>query len=119
METPGASNSSTPIAANTTYLVVGLVEYAGGVQNKYLWVNPGTGTLNGSDLATGTAIHSVLGTAKTAFGGTMAMAWTQDATIDEIRVGTTYADVTPIPEPASILLLVSGLVGAYKLRRRS
>jgi len=38
---------------------------------------------------------------------------------DEIRVGESYADVTPIPEPASILLLVSGLVGAYKLRRRS
>jgi hypothetical protein len=43
-------------------------------------------------------------------------------TLDSLAYGTGSGDaitLTVIPEPASILLLVSGLVGAYKLRRRS
>jgi hypothetical protein len=41
--------------------------------------------------------------------------------IDEIRIGTTYADVVPsIPEPNVVILLVTGLIGimAYAWRRR-
>jgi hypothetical protein len=38
---------------------------------------------------------------------------------DELRVGTTYADVTPIPEPATWMLLVVGSVSVSRVRRRS
>ena len=49
--------------------------------------------------------------------------WTGRANFDEIRFGTTLADVGPtpaVPEPASILLLTSGMVGGLGLaiRRR-
>jgi streptogramin lyase len=39
---------------------------------------------------------------------------------DEIRVGTTYADVTPIPEPSTLALLGVGAISllGYALRRR-
>jgi len=36
--------------------------------------------------------------------------------VDEIRIGTTLADVIPVPEPASVALL--GLGGLMLLRRR-
>lgn len=39
------------------------------------------------------------------------------AGLDEIRIGTTYADVTPIPEPATLALLSLG--GLAMIRRRS
>jgi hypothetical protein len=40
--------------------------------------------------------------------------------IDELRVGTTYADVTPTPEPSSLVLLGIGAISvlAYVWRRR-
>jgi hypothetical protein len=39
------------------------------------------------------------------------------AFLDEIRIGTTFADVTPIPEPATLALLSLG--GLAMIRRRS
>ena len=39
--------------------------------------------------------------------------------IDEIRVGATFDDVVvAVPEPASILMAITGLVGVYGIRRR-
>jgi len=40
--------------------------------------------------------------------------------VDEIRIGTTYASVTPTPEPGTITLLVIGLISlvAYAWRKR-
>ncbi len=35
---------------------------------------------------------------------------------DEIRFGTTYADVTPIPEPLSVVLLIGGVLGFLLMR---
>lgn len=39
-------------------------------------------------------------------------------TIDEIRFGTSYADVLPIPEPSSALLAIPALAGSLSRRRR-
>lgn len=42
--------------------------------------------------------------------------------IDELRIGTTWADVTPVPEPSAALLGGCGLLvllGCYRLRRRN
>jgi hypothetical protein len=59
-------------------------------------------------------------------GGTFALVDTTGLgdgyTLDSLAYGTGSGDaitLTVIPEPASILLMLSGIVGAYKLRRRS
>lgn len=39
------------------------------------------------------------------------------ATFDEIRIGTTWADVVPVPEPATALLLAAGMCSLLKRRR--
>ena len=38
--------------------------------------------------------------------------------VDELRIGTTFADVTPVPEPATISLLAIGGLMALRRRRR-
>jgi len=42
-----------------------------------------------------------------------------DASVDEIRIGTTWADVTPVPEPGVLALTGLGLMGLLSLRRRN
>ncbi len=39
--------------------------------------------------------------------------------IDEIRLGTTYADVVPVPEPAAAVLAIASLAGLQLRRRRA
>lgn len=38
--------------------------------------------------------------------------------IDELRIGTTYADVTPVPEPGGVVLAMLGAAGIAAVRRR-
>jgi hypothetical protein len=94
-----------------------------GQNNIYLWVNPNQSTLGGADLATNTATWSATGL------NTEEARWrsfkfysgnTASATsLDEIRFGTDYASVTPIPEPSTYALIGLGLAALFTLRRFS
>jgi uncharacterized protein with beta-barrel porin domain len=77
--------------------------------------------LVGNDVGTFT-----IATYGTLTGGTFASVDTtglgDGCTLDSLAYGTGSSDsitLTVIPEPASILLMLSGIAGAYKLRRRS
>lgn len=43
----------------------------------------------------------------------------KNAFVDEIRVGTTFADVTPVPEPVGLSLLALGSLAMLRRRRQS
>lgn len=112
----GTANTSVTAAANTTYLLVARIDFASGNDTVNLWVNP---TLNGIEPATADATM----TNYDLVGGFQQLAFRYDGNstmlFDEFRMGETFADVTPVPEPSTYALL-GGLaaLGLVYLRRR-
>ncbi len=113
--TPAAATTS-PLSLDTTYFVVFAYKWNSGTGNDQvaLWLNPTPGssepaptistTTGGSDVASLAAFFIAVPSSST--GSTN---W-----VDEIRVGRTWAEVTPavIPEPMTVAL---GVVGAMAL----
>jgi len=126
VDIPGTLNGSgyttpTPLALTVGQpnLIVMDFNYNGsGTDTIQLWVNP---TLGGSaplgtdaSITTGNGFLDQLGEFMVKSGTGVA------ATLDEINIGTTYGDVTPVPEPATAsLFLVSAISGLVVLRRRA
>jgi hypothetical protein len=113
----GNVNTSTgvAIAEDVTFLVVGRLNLTS--QTADFWVNP---TLSLSDPTSPQASFATTSLAvdriSLNFNGTA------NVTFDEIRLGTTFNDVTPfsaIPEPSSFAALTGlALLGAAAMRRR-
>ncbi|GAB4167706.1 MAG: hypothetical protein Fur0032_05820 [Terrimicrobiaceae bacterium] len=115
-----SQNLSATGLGDTALFVFKLELSTSGTNNIYLWLNPSS--LGGADLATGTADASFTGLASAdarfkafAFygGGSVSNA----TTLDEVRFGTDYASVTPIPEPGSLALVAVALLSAVLMRR--
>lgn len=97
-------------SSDTTYLMVVKVDRTAGM--TYLWVDP---TL-GSTPDTADVVAS-----KAELQDTTPTLWlnsySTDGTVDEIRIGDTFADVTPtVPEPVMGLVAILAL-GLLKLRK--
>jgi hypothetical protein len=126
----GAPNSSFVQAGsrtdNTIYFLVGRFDLNGTDSTFHLWVtsDPNSLILGGPDLnlATANAVLTNLNAATVRFRHFIITANTGTvgaATFDEIRFGTTFADVSPIPEPSTYALLAAGLGALVWLRRRA
>ena len=115
---PGAIGGTSVAVPDGVNLVVGKITWAAVGSNDTLEL-----FLPGTDLVQGAAVstlnydfdQSTFDTVSFA-GGHLANAVPE---VDEIRFGATYADVTPVPEPATMGLLALSGLGILARRRRS
>jgi hypothetical protein len=117
--------SSAATILGSTSLIVVAYTFNGGVNDDTvsLWLNPSSGSLGGgsapaadvsfsnSALADSTGL-SVVGIKSQ--GANPQGFWN----VDSLRIGDTWADVTPVPEPSTLALVGSGLALMFGMIRR-
>lgn len=92
------------------------IDFTEGVDPVYLYLNPQPGAPEPATPSASLINLNVNFLNKVSLTGPGGVGY------DSLRIGTTYADVTPIPEPAAASLLVAGvtgIAGCRSLRRRS
>ncbi len=120
-----ANYSSSVTSLNTTVFIVGSYTFVTGTGNdtSSLWINPSSSTFGGS--APSASLTAVGGTDQADISQFLlrGAAGSPSGLFDELRVGTSWADVTPaaIPEPSTYAAILGGvaLLGVAARRRRS
>lgn len=117
--------SPTGFDPGTTLFVVAAYEFVtGGTQNDvaYMWINPDVSTFGTPTPPPPTLVSAPSGINDI---NLLSFAFRNVNTVgnptfmfDELRVGTSWADVTPVPEPTAAVLVVMGGGSALGLRRR-
>ena len=109
----GFASSPVPAAGSTYLLVMEDIVNSSGPDTLNLWVNPTAGAASPPvtpDATVGLTVGSITGIQLVTSG---------NYSFDEVRIGTTYADVTPaVPEPATLGLVAIGAIGLLLLKRR-
>ena len=122
--TAAATSWSGPLTVGETVFIVASYEAVAGNQNDIarLWINPDSSTLGDGSFSPLTTPPTVVdnttltGTDIGIFSILLRQSPAPHVTLDELRVGTTWADVTPVPEPGAIASV--GLAGLTLLGRR-
>jgi len=117
----GGATVTTPFAPalNTTYFLAFTYDTTGTAPTSF-FVNP-TGLGSGSAPSGSAASASFLGQNWDFPEGVNQLSFYAANglfTMDNIRLGTTWADVSPIPEPSIVALLGLGALGLLAMRRR-
>jgi hypothetical protein len=124
--TPAASGAdvswSSAMTPGQTLFVVASSELVAGTQNDIsrLWINPASSTFGDPSPPAATLVDNSTGVG-TDIGAASIILRQSPApflTLDELRVGTTWADVT-VPEPTTVGLLVLGMIAQLPRRFRS
>jgi len=90
-----------------------------------LWINPTdltTAPSGAPDLTLSTALQDLSGINTIRFTGNNTNATSAalggEAIYDELRIGNTFADVAPVPEPTAVALAIMGGTGVLAVIRR-
>lgn len=113
----GALPGADAVAMGATNFVVFRVDFdpVGGRQYYRVWINPeflGEGGGVASDY-----IDFDVGTIVKIDGLMMASYFNEEALLDELRFGTSYGDVAPVPEPCAVVCVLGSCGLALRLRR--
>jgi hypothetical protein len=111
-------NTAFAPALSTTYMMAFTYDSTGATPTTF-FIDP-TGLGAGLTPSGSLASASFTGTnwPISGIGGIKFFAGNGLFTIDDVRVGTTWQDVSPVPEPSTYALLASGLGALFFLRRR-
>jgi hypothetical protein len=121
----GPQVDCTPMPTVATLLVAKIVKDSPtGSATATLWVNP----LLGNEAGSGTGATAAIA-GNTTWSGIKVLAYMDVAldagtllgTVADVRLGTSFGDVTPtVPEPSTVVLVVTGVMGllAYAWRKR-
>ena len=101
---------------NETYLIVEMLDFD--AHTASLWINPDSSTFGGTAPTVTASLSSVTATAIDNVGFKAQSGAGGPYLVDNLLIGTTWADVTPAPEPSTIALLGGGAVLAVAFRRR-
>ncbi len=100
----------------TTYFLVTRISFFAGLDTAQLFVNPSPGAAAPSIAAATQSNYNLVNLDQLRIS---ANSTSRQWSYDEFRVGTTFADVAPVPEPCvGIMLLGSGLWSFIRMRRR-
>jgi hypothetical protein len=110
-----SAGTGTALTLNTTYLIVEEIDLT--AETGSLWVDPDSSTFGGATAPTATATITGLTATSVDDVGFKAQATTGDFLVGNLLVGTTWADVTPTPEPSTLALAGLGMFGLALARR--
>jgi hypothetical protein len=106
----GQIASGSPLVVGQTSLLVLKTQLGSGNDTATLYINP---PLGGGEPPAGLVIRNA------DFGHVPALTLYSSGafSMDEPRIGHTFADVTPIPEPGAISLLLASTLALFRWRR--
>jgi len=114
---------NTELALNVTHLIVIGLNFASGANyGADVWINPASlgGAAPAATFSVATGVYAAFMNGYKFYSDIDGAVATADVgySIDEFRIGTTFADVTPaVPEPSTMVLLALG-AGSFAARRR-
>jgi hypothetical protein len=106
-------NLNTAVARDTGTHFYVLQYAASGAVN--LWLDPDQSSLGGAAPTGGTNVSGTRGSFT--FDTIRLGSFNGSGAVDELRIGTTFADVSPVPEPSTVGLLAIGALGLARRRR--
>lgn len=113
VEVSGTSSlSSTAAVVGETTFIVLRIDFTAGVDPARIYINPLPG--NEPNVADAAVLGNGIGVVTTV-GLTGPGAYR----FDTLKVGTTWADVAPVPEPSTIVLIAIGCLGLLTMARSS
>lgn len=108
IERSGGANGNSSVSAGSQSLLVIRVDFTDASESARLWVNPTLGAVPTDSSAAVTLsglANFTFDTIRIQSGGSTSFS------VDEFRFGTSFLDVTPVPEPVGVALGIFGSVG--------